>query len=163
VFADIQRVGDALDLSPDAEELVAGMRYRLGRLPAPDSRLPRVVVLEWLDPPYVAGHWVPELVGMASGVNVCNTAGARSVVRPWADLRALAADLTVVACCGFDVSRARAEAAAVRDPDGRELLDGTGGRVAYLDGNAYTSRPGPRLVDAAVRLAALMTPQDTGA
>ena len=167
VFADIQRVGDALDLSSDAEELVAGMRYRLRAVernrPRTTHNAPRTLVLEWLDPPYVAGHWVPELVAIAGGVDVGNTPGARSVTRSWAALRALAPDVTVVACCGFDVARAHAAAAAVRDRDGRALLDGTVGRVAYLDGNAYTSRPGPRLADAAVRLAALITPQDSGA
>ncbi|HXH63788.1 MAG TPA: BtuF-related (seleno)protein, partial [Gemmatimonadales bacterium] len=114
---------------------------------------PRVLVLEWTDPPYVAGHWVPELIAAAGGVDIGSRAGARSVARPWPELRGLAPDVVVVALCGFDVPRARQETAAVTDPDGRALL---GGRVAYLDGNAYTSRPGPRLVDAAEILAPLI-------
>ena len=157
VFADIGRVGAALRLASEAEELVAGLTYRLGRvgaqhaapLPAP----PKVLVLEWTDPPYVAGHWVPELVAAAGGVDVGARAGARSVARPWPELRALAPDVVVVALCGFDVPRAQRETAAVTDRDGRALL---GGRVAYIDGNAYTSRPGPRLVDAAELLAPLI-------
>jgi len=110
-------------------------------------------VLEWLDPPYVAGHWVPELVGLAGGQDVGSAPGAPSRPRPWDELAALAPDLVVVALCGFDIPRAQAELAAVTDRQARALL---GRRVEFLDGNAYTSRPGPRLVDAAETLARLM-------
>jgi iron complex transport system substrate-binding protein len=109
--------------------------------------------MEWLDPPYVAGHWVPELVALAGGADVGNVAGRPSVPRPWHTLRALAPDLVVVALCGFDVARARHEARQVTDPDGRALLQR---RIEFLDGNAYTSRPGPRLVRAAELLADLI-------
>lgn len=155
VLADVTRVGAALDLASEAEELVLGMRYRFRAVGnrAPRTTHPRVLVLEWLDPPYVAGHWVPELVAIAGGTDVANRPGARSVARPWSELRALAPERVVVALCGFDVARARREAAAVKDPDGRALLNGG---AAFIDGNAYTSRPGPRLADAAELLAALM-------
>ncbi len=154
-FVDIWRVGEALGLPDEAEEVVAGLRYRLRRLRAPAARppRPRVVVLEWLDPPYVAGHWVPELVALAGGEDVGNAAGVPSAARSWRELAALAPDLVVVALCGFDVARARQELAQVVDEDARALL---ARRVEFLDGNAYTSRPGPRLVDAAERLARLM-------
>ena len=157
VLADVGRVGEALDLRDEAEELVAGLRYRLHRLRqahVPTSPRPRVVVLEWLDPPYVAGHWVPELVGIAGGEDVGNAAGARSAPRSWRELVALAPDLVVVAPCGFDVARARQEQAAVTDRDARALFSR---RVEFLDGNAYTSRPGPRLVDAAEILARMLS------
>jgi len=133
------------------------LRYRLHRLRqarVPTSPRPRVVVLEWLDPPYVAGHWVPELVGIAGGEDVGNAAGARSAPRSWRELIALAPDLVVVAPCGFDVARARQEQAAVTDRDARALFSR---RVEFLDGNAYTSRPGPRLVDAAEILARMLS------
>ena len=156
VFADMRRVGEALDLADEADELVAGLRYRLRRLGAahiPHPTPPRLVVLEWLDPPYVAGHWVPELVAAAGGVDVGNRPGARSEARSWRELAALAPDLVVIACCGFDVARARREYETVIDRDARALFSG---RVEFLDGNAYTSRPGPRLVVAAEWLAALI-------
>lgn len=154
VMDDVRRVGAALDLADEADELIAGLRYRLRRLaPAAGSRRPRVLVLEWLDPPYVAGHWVPELVAVAGGEDVAARPGARSRARPWPELRALAPDVVVVAPCGFDVPRAQRELAALRDPDARALL---AGRLAFVDGNAYTSRPGPRLADGAERLAALI-------
>jgi len=154
VFLDIRKVGEALELRDEADELDAGLRYRLRRVQAvATGQKPRVLVLEWLDPPYVAGHWVPELVSLAGGQDVAGSPGEPSRPRPWDELAALAPDVVVVALCGFDVPRARTELAAVTDPQARALL---GRRVEFLDGNAYTSRPGPRLVDAAETFARLM-------
>src|SRR5207244_2100167 len=163
MFQDIRTVGEALELRDEAEELEAGLRYRLRRLAAQAQRpgnvgaqhaaplrKPGVLVLEWLDPPYVAGHWVPELVALAGGQDVGSAPGERSRARPWEELAALAPDVVVVALCGFDIPRAQAELGAVTDGAARTLL---GRRVEFLDGNAYTSRPGPRLVDAAETLA----------
>jgi iron complex transport system substrate-binding protein len=161
VFADIEQAGDALGLRDEADELVAALRYRLRRAaethaPRPTSHAPapRVVVLEWLDPPYVGGHWVPELVRIAGGVDVGNRPGERSRPVPWSTLRSLAPDVVAVACCGFDAARARREWDAVSDPEARALF--AAARVDFLDANAYTSRPGPRLVDAVALLAALI-------
>ena len=160
VYADIRRVGDSLggELSGEAEELVAGMRYRLHRLVSRSAeqtahRAPRTLVLEWLAPPYVAGHWVPELVEAAGGRDVGAQPGARSRRRSWNELAALAPDVVVIAPCGFDEPRARREFAAVRE---EAAVLTRGRRVEFLDGGAYTSRPGPRLVDAAERLAQLI-------
>jgi iron complex transport system substrate-binding protein len=154
VLADIQKVGEALELRDEADELVAGLHYRLNRVgKARRADRPRVLVLEWLDPPYVAGHWVPELVKLAGGEDVGSVAGEPSRPRPWAELAALAPDLIIVAPCGFDATRARAELATLEDADALSLLSR---RVAVIDGNAYTSRPGPRLVDAAELLSRLM-------
>jgi iron complex transport system substrate-binding protein len=153
VFADIAKVGEALELRDEAEELVAGLRYRLRRVHAGSARrstTPRVLVLEWLDPPYVAGHWVPELVALAGGQDVGSAPGEPSRQRTWAELAALAPDVVVVALCGFDLARAQTELAAVPSGAAAAVL---GRRVAVIDGNAYTSRPGPRLVDAAAVLA----------
>ncbi len=156
VWSDIHRVGEALDLAAEADELVAGLRYRLDRLRKshlPTSPRPRVLVIEWLDPPYVAGHWVPELVEAAGGRDIGAAPGERSRGRTWRELAALAPDVVVVAPCGFDVPRARREYESVVDPDARVLFSR---RVEFLDGNAYTSRPGPRLVDAADLLSRLI-------
>src|SRR6266850_3438565 len=155
VWADILRVGEALDLRGEAEELVAGLRYRLRRIATHHTpRRTPLLVVEWVDPPYVAGHWVPELVAAAGGVDVGARPGDRSVTRAWRELRALAPDVVVVALCGFDVPRARRELGVVTDPDGRALL--AAARVGFLDGNAYTSRPGPRLVEAVELLTPLI-------
>jgi len=155
VFLDIRKIGEALELRDEAEELDAGLRYRLRRVQTGAARpgKPRVLVLEWLDPPYVAGHWVPELVALAGGEDVGGATGEPSRPRPWDELAVLAPDVVVVALCGFDVPRAQVELGAVTDGPARALL---GRRVEFLDGNAYTSRPGPRLVDAAETLARLI-------
>ncbi|HYT03455.1 MAG TPA: ABC transporter substrate-binding protein [Gemmatimonadales bacterium] len=167
VLADIRKVGEALELADDGAELIAGLQYRLRRVrdrargsgdvgaqQAAAAARARVLVLEWLDPPYVAGHWVPELVEAAGGDHVAGAPGEPSHTRTWRELAALAPDVVVIALCGFDVARARQEFAAVTDRDAQALFNR---RVEFLDGNAYTSRPGPRLVDAAEMLARLIT------
>ncbi|HEX9611447.1 MAG TPA: BtuF-related (seleno)protein, partial [Gemmatimonadales bacterium] len=108
----------------------------------------------WLDPPYVGGHWVAELIEISGGVDVASRPGERSRALPWRELLALRPDVVIVAPCGFDETRARREMATITDPDALALL--ARARVAYLDGNAFTSRPGPRLTDAAERLAELI-------
>src|SRR5437763_108211 len=160
VLVDIRKVGEAMELRDEADEVIAGLSYRLRRVrkaggapPAAPLQRPRVLVLEWLDPPYVAGHWVPELIEIAGGEDVAGVPGAPARTRSWRELSALAPDLVIIAPCGFDVERARRELALVTDRDARMLLDR---RVEFLDGNAYTSRPGPRLVDAAELLARLI-------
>jgi len=153
VFGELRKVGDAVELADEAEELVAGLGYRLRRVRetrAAHATPPRVLVLEWLDPPYVAGHWVPELVELAGGRAVAGAAGEPSQPHPWQELVGLDPDLVVIALCGFDVGRARSEFAGVTDGAARALFTR---RLEFLDGNAYTSRPGPRLVDAAEILA----------
>src|SRR5437660_1946922 len=157
VLEDIAKLGEALELRDEAEELLAGLRYRLRRAAARHAAArarPRVLVLEWVDPPYVAGHWVPELVQLAGGQDVAGAPGEPSRKRSWPDLTTLQPDLVLVALCGFDAVRARGELDAVRAGAARALL---GRRVEVIDGNAYTSRPGPRLVDAAEILAALIS------
>ncbi len=159
VFEDIRKVGAALELAHEADDLVAKMRDRISliqqrRRSTVARHAPRTLVLEWLDPPYVAGHWVPELVAIAGGTDVGNVPGARSVPRAWPDLLALAPECVIVALCGFGLTRARQEIAGLRDAEAVRLLSRG---VEFLDGNAYTSRPGPRLVDAAERLAALIS------
>ena len=158
VLTDMLSLGDAIDLRGEAEELVAGVRYRLHRVRVghashPTPHPPRILVVEWLDPPYVAGHWVPELVAIAGGQDVGNTPGARSVRRSWAELVALVPDRVIIALCGFDVARAQRETRAVADVDARRLF---ARGVEFLDGNTYNSRPGPRLVDAAEKLALML-------
>jgi iron complex transport system substrate-binding protein len=155
VWEDIRRVARSLGLEGDATALVERLQHRLERLraTAPAHR-PRVVCVEWLDPPYLAGHWVPELVEAAGGEDVGARPGSHSVRTSWSDIAALTPDLVIVMLCGFGVERSRAELAALRDIESRWLL--THAPVWVVDANAYTSRPGPRLVDGAERLQSAM-------
>jgi iron complex transport system substrate-binding protein len=151
IWSDITAVGSALDLEAEAKELVFGLRSRVARLRGSTGPEPAAVLcIEWLDPLYLAGHWVPELVAAAGGKDVGAEPGSHSARRDWKELKWLRPDQIVVMLCGFGVERARAELEGLRDPDALELMD----RVPtwIIDGNAYTSRPGPRVVDGAERI-----------
>ena len=155
IFDDIRAVAGALSLESQADELIAGLEARLRslRAGAPPTRR-RVVCIEWLEPLYLAGHWVPELVAAAGGQDVGASPGCHSVRRDWADIPELSPDLIVVMLCGFDPARAERELGSVTDPATRAVLRQA--PVWMLDGNAYTSRPGPRVVDGAERLHAML-------
>jgi iron complex transport system substrate-binding protein len=148
IWQDIRDVGTVLELADEAEELVLGLQSRLRRLRTPrTSSLPRVLCIEWLEPLYLAGHWVPELVAAAGGEDVGARAGSHSARREWGELPALRPDHMIVMLCGFGIERARVELDALDHPEALGLM----GRVPtwILDGNQYTSRPGPRVVDGA--------------
>ncbi|MEP6688884.1 MAG: ABC transporter substrate-binding protein [Gemmatimonadales bacterium] len=155
VMTDILEVARALDLEAEGDELTAGLRSRLARLrhTAPATP-PNVLCVEWLEPLYLAGHWVPDLVAAAGGRDVGSVSGAHSAISSWAAAAALRPDLIVVMLCGFGIPRARAELAALRDGGADQVLGSV--PVWVLDGNAYSSRPGPRLMDGAERLQAAM-------
>jgi iron complex transport system substrate-binding protein len=136
-------VATALDLAPEGEELASGLADRLEALARTVSvPRPRVVCVEWLDPIYLAGHWVPELVAAAGGIDIGASPGAHSVSMTREAYQRLTPDLVIVMLCGFGVERAQRELAAAP-------LPGLGVPEMVIDGNAYTSRPGPRIVDGA--------------
>jgi iron complex transport system substrate-binding protein len=113
-----------------------------------------MLCIEWLDPLYLAGHWVPELVAAAGGFDVGAVAGSHSTRRTWSSVLDLRPDIIVVMLCGFSVERARDELRAVACAEATRLF--AGAPVWIIDGNAFTSRPGPRVVDGAERLRAAM-------
>jgi iron complex transport system substrate-binding protein len=157
VWRDVRAVGEILGLDPAAQALVRRLRTRLVLIEAatpPLAARPRIVVVEWLEPVFLAGHWVPELVRAAGGSDVGASPGAHSREVSWGEVAALAPDYLVVAACGFDVDRTRRELDLLTDPAALALLSRV--PVWLLDGNAYTSRPGPRLVDAAERLRGML-------
>ena len=151
IWSDIATVGAALDLEAEAEELVLGLRSRIARTRRSNGAAETAVLcVEWLDPLYLAGHWVPELVAAAGGKDVGAAPGSYSARREWRELQQLHPDHLIVMLCGFGVERARVELEGLRDPEALELMQ----RVPtwIIDGNAYTSRPGPRVVDGAERI-----------
>jgi len=143
VLADIDALADTCGV--DSRPLMSQLRARIEAATAKASNLPRVrgVFLEWLDPPYRAGHWTPDLVALAGIDDPLATAGIPSAALEWDQVRAVQPELLVLAPCGFNLERAHREAAALR-----ERIASTGAaRVIVMDGSAYFNRPGPRLVD----------------
>lgn len=155
IWADIHRVAAALDLEPEADELVAGLQSRLRRLGRiRGHRAPRVLCIEWLEPLFLAGHWVPELVDAVGGDDVGATPGSPSRERSWEEAESLRPDVVIVMLCGFDERRAERELTTCTVPAARRFLGSI--PVWILDGNAYSSRPGPRVVDGAERIRAAL-------
>jgi iron complex transport system substrate-binding protein len=153
IFRDIATVGRALNLPTMAGGLIARLRERLDALAAGAGLdRPRVVCLEWLEPVFLAGHWVPDLIRAAGGNDVGALPGAHSVQTSIEEVRELAPDLVLVAPCGMDPERGTAELRAL---DGRMRAAGIppfsewSAEVWVMDGNAYTSRPGPRAIEGA--------------
>jgi iron complex transport system substrate-binding protein len=159
VAEDFVRVGDALGISLRGRRLGAEFRARLKRLRGRVAHVdrPRVVLVEWLDPPMVAGGWIPELARIA-GLEPLIVQTATSFVQvSWDDVRTAEADAVVMLPCGFSVPRTLRE---LEGSGASALLDEhqPRGGVWVVDGDAYFNRPGPRLADSAELLAALFHP-----
>ncbi|TAN32471.1 cobalamin-binding protein [bacterium] len=143
VLADIEELAAAC--GAHSAPLLAGLRARIDAAAREARRRPRVrgVFLEWINPPYRAGHWTPDLLSLAGIDDPLARPGIPSVAMTWSDVAAARPELLVLAPCGFDRARAVAEAEVVRAE-----IDAVGAaRVVVLDGSAYFNRPGPRLVD----------------
>jgi iron complex transport system substrate-binding protein len=123
-------------------ELVGRLRARLEAVEAAvgGHPRPRVLVLEWVDPPFLAGHWVPELVRRAGGEPVGGVDAGRSTAVGWPEVAELPADVVLVAPCGYGLDAAVAQAATVRERV-------PGAAVLAIDADSYVVRPGPRLVE----------------
>lgn len=161
ILADITRVAEALGRADAGAALVAGLRSRLARVEraVAGRARPTVVCLEWLAPLFNGGHWVPEQVRLAGGVDLLGVAGARSREVRWSEVLAAQPDVLLVMPCGFDAGRALDEAAGLTGQPGWPALAAVAaGRAYALDGNAYFSRPGPRVVDGVELLASLLHP-----
>lgn len=161
VFADISRVANGLGVAEGGQRVVEGLRARLAAVAdrVAGRPRPRVACIEWLDPLFKGGHWVPEQVALAGGVDVLAEPGERGVSIEWDEIVAARPDVLVLMPCGFDTRRAADEAGAVTGRAGfADLPAARTGRVYATDGGAYFSRPGPRLVDGVEILAALLHP-----
>ncbi|HKT33643.1 MAG TPA: cobalamin-binding protein [Nitrospira sp.] len=150
VLNDVERIGNALDVSAQARDLAYSLRTRIAAVrerSTPHSS-PRVVCLEWLDPLYVGGHWVPEMVDAGGGSDVLGHAGQPSRQVTMDEIREAAPDILIVMPCGFSPARAVTEASALcRQKAAYADLLLSAGRTYVVDAGSYFSRPGPRLVD----------------
>ena len=155
VLADIPRLAAAAGASHAGADLAeqAARRIRaVGEAVEHEPRIP-VAALEWLDPVFVGGHWVPQMIEEAGGRDVLGLPGERSRTAEWAELRDARPEVVISMPCGYDADRAVRETLLERDP-----LRSLGARVVAVDASSYFSRPGPRLVDGIELLAHLLHP-----
>ena len=158
VLGDARTLAQATDTKDAAVDLVREASARIDRirvLTRKATRRPRVVALEWLDPPFAAGHWTPQLIELAGGDDMLGFAGENSQQCSWEEVAALAPDVVVVMPCGYDAEIAHREAEMHRD----ELGALGAGEVVAVDASAYFSRPGPRLIDGLELLAHILHPE----
>ena len=160
VWRDIMRVGAAIGRTEEATSLLHSIAVRMKRvhdtLAAARAPRPRVAVIEWLDPLFAAGHWTPELVRRAGGMDVLASAGAHSERVSLDRVRGATPDVLLFAPCGFDVDRAARDAGALLAQE--EWAWANDLESWAVDGNALTSRPGPRLADAVDVMASILAP-----
>lgn len=163
IFANLLELGEATGHTKKAEELVAEGRARLQKIEAVTQNLsvrPRVFCMEWLDPVYCSGHWVPEMVKIAGGLDALSKAGADSVRIPWDDVVEWKPEVLVVTPCGFNLEQTIQQSRRLfAYPRWSTLPAVRNGRVFAVDANSYFARPGPRVVDGTELLAHLIHPE----
>ncbi|MBE7187731.1 cobalamin-binding protein [Jatrophihabitans endophyticus] len=153
VLETITQVAERAGVPERGSALVSSLRARLAAVASAVAGRPRprVAVIEWIDPPFTAGHWIPDLVTAAGGESVACTPGERSVTTTWDDIAAARPDVVVVSPCGYHLDGAAAQAATVADH-----LPGV--PVWAIDGDGLVVRPGPRVVDGVEALASVLHP-----
>jgi iron complex transport system substrate-binding protein len=156
VLDDIDRLGEVTGVSDRADELRASLEDRLGavRQAVEGAPVPTVLPLEWLDPPFTGGHWVPEMIEIAGGEPLLCVRGGKCPTASWDEIAAADPDVVVAMPCGWDARQARRELEA----HSAEVMAAGAERIWAVDGAASFSRPGPRLVDGTELLAHLLHP-----
>jgi iron complex transport system substrate-binding protein len=156
ILGDARTLAAATERKDAAVDLVhdAAARIDRVRLAVRGARRPRVAALEWLDPPFAAGHWTPQLIDYAGGEDVLGFAGENSEQRDWEEIALARPDIVIVMPCGYDAEIAHREAEMHRD----ELHAVGAGAVVAVNASAYFSRPGPRVVDGLELLASILHP-----
>jgi iron complex transport system substrate-binding protein len=156
VLGDMRTLAQATDAKDRGVDLVQDAAARIDRvrLAVRDAPPVSVAALEWLDPVYVAGHWMPQLIEYAGGIDLFGLPGEPSETRSWEQVAAAKPDVVVCMPCGYDAERALEEAGSYAD----ELAEVGAGRVVAVDAAAYFSRPGPRLVDGLELMAHILHP-----
>ncbi len=164
VFGDIERVGQAVGERERADELISKLRGRVeavGHRVLQSGAAPvRVLCLEWLEPFYVAGHWVPEMVAQPEASDVFASVGQKSIRVTSEEIARCAADVMIVMPCGYGAERAAREFSEMRLAERwAEMPAVRNGRVFAIDANSYTARPGPRLVEGVEMMLAMFHPE----
>lgn len=156
VLEDVTRLGVAAGIEEDAAGVRRDLEARLEkvRTAVADTPRPRVLALEWLDPPFLGGHWVPEMIDLAGGDDVVGRAGEKSPQVVWEQLAGLDPDVVVAMPCGWYLEDSRAQALEHRE----RLSSLAAGHVFAVDAASTFSRPGPRLIDGVELLAHLFHP-----
>jgi iron complex transport system substrate-binding protein len=162
IFQNVRDLGNATGRPEKVEQLVASLGDRLEKISdrAKNISRPKVFCLEWVDPYYCCGHWVPEMIELARGVDALGRRGADSVRIPWSDIAAWAPEILIVSPCGFNTGKAVEQTKQLlRQPGWRELPAVRNDRVYAVNANAYFARPGPRVVEGVELLAHLIHPE----
>jgi iron complex transport system substrate-binding protein len=158
VLGDARTLAQATDRKDAAVDLIRNASDRIDRVRLAvrgATQRPRVAALEWLDPPFIAGHWTPQLIDWAGGEDVLGFAGEHSEERTWQEVQAAQPDIAIVMPCGFDAELAFREAEMHRE----QLARLGAGEVVAVNAAAYFSRPGPRIVDGLELLAHILHPE----
>lgn len=161
VLQSIERVGTSTGVAARARAVIGGLEQRLRQVQAAVAGRPirRVLTLEWVDPVFVGGHWVPDQVWLAGGCDVLGEAGKPSRQVTWDEVLAAAPDVVVAMPCGFGLERSAQELARAPLPSAWfDLPAVRAGEVYVVDGSSYFNRPGPRLVDGVEILASILHP-----
>lgn len=163
IFRDIQRVASALLVPDRAAAVILSLRERVERVrsaTAAANQRPPCLLLEWIDPPYCSGHWNPELVKIAGGFDPLGQEGMDSTRVEWGSVLAARPEAIVLACCGYPIERTLRDVPILKSYPGWDSLPAVRNeRVFLVDGCAYFSRPGPRIVDSLELLAGIIHPK----
>ena len=157
MLGDVRTLAQATGTKDAGVALIEESAARIDRVRLAVRDAPRVGVaaLEWLDPVFVAGHWTPQLIEYAGGIDLLGLPGEKSETRSWEEVAAARPEVVVVMPCGYDAERALEEAESYAD----ELAELGARRVVAVDAAAYYSRPGPRLVDGLELMAHILHPE----
>jgi iron complex transport system substrate-binding protein len=156
MLGDVRTLAAATDRIEEGRDFITEAAARIDRIRTltKDAGRPRVVAVEWFDPVYVAGHWTPQLIEYAGGIDVLGNAGEHSELSDWETVAALAPDVVVLMPCGYDAERSAQEA----EPFAEQIAAVGADKVFAVDAAAYFSRPGPRLLDGLELLGHLLHP-----
>jgi len=163
IFEDIRKVAAALGTPERAELVIEGLEQRVKRVRdsvASAETRPSCYLMEWIDPQFCSGHWGPELVEIAGGYDPLGKKGENSKRITWEDVLRVQPEIIVIACCGYSIERTLQDLPILKQYPGWDALPAVKQKQVFVvDGSAYFSRPGPRIVDSLEILAAIIHPE----